>query len=194
MAIYPSPTTGVGIAAKVAVDSSAVVLSLSGAITHQITTNIEDLSGAVTPGVSLVLSAAALASGGTTAYTGTITTGGINALVGSTFVVSGFDLVANNGTFVCTASTTTTLTLDNAVGVLDTHAATAVEEGAHVSLFVSRSTHVATVSSSGLITGVAKGRAVVEVGYPTFDNNHGNAADGLPAEKIYSEINVTVTA
>lgn len=79
----------------------------------------------VAPAGALTLSAAAAASGGTTVYTGTITGGGSNAFAGLTFVVAGFDLTANNGTFIATASSTTTLTLANAAGVADTHAATA---------------------------------------------------------------------
>ena len=73
----------------------------------------------------LTLTAAATASGGNTVYTGTITGGGSNAFAGFTFTVASFDNAANNGVFVATASSTTTLTLANANGVADTHAATA---------------------------------------------------------------------
>jgi hypothetical protein len=60
-------------------------------------------------------------------YTGTITGGANNAFVGYTFIVSGFvaEGGANNGTFVCTASTGTTLTLSNGVAVNETHAGAA---------------------------------------------------------------------
>jgi hypothetical protein len=77
----------------------------------------------------LTLSAAANASGGTTVYTGTIPGGGSNAYIGFQFVVAGFDKSANNGTFTCTASSTTTLTLNNAAGVSDSHGATATGTG-----------------------------------------------------------------
>jgi Bacterial Ig-like domain (group 3) len=76
-------------------------------------------------GSALTLSSAANAAGGSTVYAGTITGGGGNALAGLTFTVAGFTNGANNGTFVSTASTTTTLTLSNASGVAETHAATA---------------------------------------------------------------------
>jgi Bacterial Ig-like domain (group 3)/Putative Ig domain len=76
-------------------------------------------------GSTLTLSSAANAAGGSTVYAGTITGGGGNALAGLTFIVAGFTNGANNGTFVSTASTTTTLTLSNASGVAETHAATA---------------------------------------------------------------------
>ena len=79
---------------------------------------------------SFVLTATANASGGTTVYTGTITGGGSNNYAGLTFQVAGFDLLANNGTFFCTASSTTTLTLTNTLGVADTHAGTAISAGA----------------------------------------------------------------
>jgi hypothetical protein len=80
----------------------------------------------VTPG-ALTLSSVAAASGGNTAYTGTITGGANGAYIGLTFVVTGFVASAgiNNGTFVCTNSSVTVLTLHNASGVVETHAGTA---------------------------------------------------------------------
>jgi hypothetical protein len=58
-------------------------------------------------------------------YTGTITGGANNALVGNVFTVAGFVNSVNNGTFTCTASTSTTLTLTNGYAIAETHAATA---------------------------------------------------------------------
>lgn len=77
------------------------------------------------PAGALTLSAAANASGGSTVYTGTITGGTSPNYVGQSFVIAGFDLAVNNGTFLCTACSTTTLTLSNPNGVADTHAGTA---------------------------------------------------------------------
>lgn len=77
------------------------------------------------PAVSFTLSAVATGSGATTVYTGTITNGGTNLLVGTQFVISGFANGGNNGTFTCTANTTTTLTLNNPAGVAVTAAGTA---------------------------------------------------------------------
>jgi hypothetical protein len=74
---------------------------------------------------AITLTAAANASGGTTVYTGTITGGGSNALAGQVYNVAGFDNTLNNGLFTATASSTTTLTLNNSAGVSDTHAGTA---------------------------------------------------------------------
>jgi len=79
---------------------------------------------------TIVLTSVANASGGTTVYTGTITNGGSNAFVGMKFLIAGFTSNANNGTFVVTASSTTTLTLANANGVSETANATAVSGGA----------------------------------------------------------------
>jgi hypothetical protein len=75
---------------------------------------------------SFTLTAAANASGGTTVYTGTITNGATptNAWQGYYFTTSGFTNGANNGTFLCTASTATNITLANASGVAETHAGT----------------------------------------------------------------------
>lgn len=67
------------------------------------------------------------ASAGSTAYTGTITGGASNAFAGYTFNITGFSLTngSNNGTFLCTGSSTTTLTLVNPNGVSETGTGTA---------------------------------------------------------------------
>src|SRR5207245_1073365 len=74
---------------------------------------------------TFTLTSVANASGGNTVYTGTITGGATNAFIGDVFTIAGFTTAANNGTFTCTASTATTLTLSNISGVAETHAATA---------------------------------------------------------------------
>ena len=68
---------------------------------------------------------ATVGTGASTVYNGTITGGFGNGFAGDSFVVAGFTNAANNGTFTCTASTATTLTCSNAVGVKETHAGTA---------------------------------------------------------------------
>jgi hypothetical protein len=88
----------------------------------------QTVTNSVESRVALTLSSVANASGGNTVYTGTITSGGTTLngnFVGVQFVVAGFTNGANNGTFTCVASTTTTLTLSNAAGASETHAATA---------------------------------------------------------------------
>lgn len=66
------------------------------------------------------ITSVANASGGNTVYTGTITGGGSNAFVGRKFLAYTCAQAANNGVFTVTASTTTTLTLNNPSGVTDT--------------------------------------------------------------------------
>ena len=155
---------------------------------------------------------------GTGVYTGTITSGGSNAYAGLTFVVAGFTNAQNNGTFICTASSTTTLTLENPNSTSETHAATATSEeviGGNVLTYVAYGfktltgntykpsgtpTAVVTVSSTGLITAVAEGGSVVEASFPTFNNSVGNVVssgnimNGLPINKIYGETSVTVVS
>lgn len=79
---------------------------------------------------SLAITSANNASGSTTVYNGTFPGGNANGYVGLTFLVSGFVTnPGNNGTFICTASTLTTLTLSNANGIAETIAATAITAG-----------------------------------------------------------------
>lgn len=78
------------------------------------------------PQLNLALSAAASASMGNTGYTGVFPLGAANAYAGVYFTVTGFVAhTANNGFFLCVASTTTTLTLVNASGTAETHVAQA---------------------------------------------------------------------
>jgi hypothetical protein len=189
-------TTGIGVPCKMTLDVSGVFnLSLTGTSTHQLTPNVTDVAGTVIQlGTTFTLTAAANASGGSTVYTGTITGGASNAFVDYAFVVAGFDTAANNGNFFCTASSATTLTLDNAAGVADTHAATATAEELTVFAFTSYNPSVATVSNTGLVTAVGKGQAQVECGFP-FGNNAcgtiastGNPNNGLPVVKIVKRV------
>ena len=84
---------------------------------------------------TLTLTAAANASSGTTVYTGTITGGASNGLATQSVVIAGFDIAANNtggsnpNAFNIVSSTATTITVNNANGVADTHAGTAVTTG-----------------------------------------------------------------
>ena len=111
--------------------------------------------------VALTLTAVGNGGGGNTVYTGTITGGAGNAYVGDTVVVTGFSFGVNNGTFTCTASTATTITLNNRNGFAQTHAGTA------------------TVTTGALYTGTITGGAgnafagdgVVVSGFVTAANN-----------------------
>lgn len=73
----------------------------------------------------LVMTAAANGNGTQVVYTGAITNGGTNLYVGQMFYVSGFGNAGNNGgPWICTANSTTTITLANpvATGSAETHA------------------------------------------------------------------------
>src|SRR5271157_917943 len=79
---------------------------------------------------SLAVSSVGNSSGGSAAYQGTFPAGGSNAYVGMVFQIAGFAGAQNNGSFVCTASSTTQLTLSNAIATTEPLAATAVSAGA----------------------------------------------------------------
>lgn len=79
-------------------------------------------------------------------YTGTITGGGSNAYAGATFTIAGFTTGLNNGLFICTASTATTLVLKNLNAATETHAATAAVT------IISGQLHRVKNISSGTIT------------------------------------------
>ncbi len=98
------------------------VLNLTSVTPGAIGLNLSSIAPATT---AFTLTKVANAFGGRTVYTGTITGGAGNAYVGATVVVAGFTNANDNGTFTCTASSNTTLTLNNPNGVAQTHAATA---------------------------------------------------------------------
>jgi len=186
-------TTGIGVAAKIVVEGNVtpgeytpgyndVTLSVSGAngwpTTFQLDPSIEDAAGnEITPGTAYTLTSVAASSpgvftltsvaasaAGVAIYTGTITNGGTNAYEGYSFTIAGFDSAANNGTFQCTASTTTTLTLTNPNAVADTHSATAQAlEG----------TAVYSGTFTGATTGSLVGQTFVVTGFVTHTSNNG---------------------
>ena len=134
------------------------VLTLTSATAGAIGLNLTS----VTPNATtLTLTSANNAAGGKTVYNGTITGGAGNAYAGATVVVAGFTNANDNGTFLCSASTNATLTLNNANGVALTHAATAA---------VTTST-----TYNGTITGGAgnayNGDTVVVTGFVNAGNN-----------------------
>lgn len=82
----------------------------------------------VTPAGALTLTSVAASSAGSAVYTGTITGGTTPNYVGLTFVIAGFVNGVNNGTFLCTACSVTTLTLSNPAAIAETHAGTATSQ------------------------------------------------------------------
>jgi uncharacterized repeat protein (TIGR01451 family) len=147
------------------------VLALTSATHDAIGLNLASIAPATT---TFTLTKVANAGGGNTVYTGTITGGGGNAYVGATVVVAGFTNANDNGTFICTASSATTLTLNNPNGVAQTHAATAT----------------VTTSSvySGTITGGAgnayAGATVIVTGFTNAGNNGTFAATASSATTL----------
>jgi hypothetical protein len=79
---------------------------ISGTLTGTNTiTSVAAASGTAGPGGSA-----------TSVYTGTFTNGGNNAYAGLIFILTGGTTAANNGVFLCIASSTTTITLVNIAG------------------------------------------------------------------------------
>lgn len=98
------------------------------------------------------LTHAAAAVNGFTTYTGTITNCAVaNALKGGWYAVASFTSSGNNGTFgPVSACTSTTITLPNSGGVLETHAGTATNKGYQVAAPLT-GTYFAIVKPSDLM-------------------------------------------
>jgi uncharacterized repeat protein (TIGR01451 family) len=118
------------------------------------------LTSVATGTIVLNITSAANNNGTTTVYTGTITGGVNNAYVGDTVIVAGFGNFRNNGTFTCTASTATTITLNNTRGVAQTNAATATAN-----------TTVYTGTITGGTANAYLGDVVAIAGFKTTANN-----------------------
>ena len=104
-------------------------MALAGAISDAVFSDFVGIAEqAVTTPAALTGASIAAASGGVAVYTGTYTGGGSNAFAGMYFVITGASNAVNNGTFYCSASTATTLTLANPVAVVETHAHTATSQ------------------------------------------------------------------
>lgn len=101
------------------------------------------------PGVQFVVTQATASTGSYT-LTGTFTGGGTNNFDGQKFVVTGFVNSNNNGTFLCTGSTTTTLTLANASGgTNESHSATATTPVLNDTTFVLEAVENAEYPTAG---------------------------------------------
>jgi len=120
-----------------------------------------NLTSVVPTTVTLTLTSANNAGGGNTVYNGTITGGTGNAYVGDTVVIAGFTGTKDNGTFTCTASTATTITVNNANGVFQMHGGTA--------------TVTTSTVYNGTITGgtgnAYAGKTVIVTGFTNAANN-----------------------
>src|SRR6266478_844854 len=96
--------------------------TVQGTAIYDITPVDSRVVPALTP--SFVITACGTASGGNTAYTGTFTPAALP--VNSIAKVAGFVNAPNNGSFQIASVNATTLTLANAAGVVETHAATVI--------------------------------------------------------------------
>lgn len=106
---------------SVLVSTSAGTVAVAGAISDTVYSTIVGIAeAAVTTPAALTITSNAVASGGVTVYTGTITGGAANAFAGFQFVITGGSPASVNGTYLCTASTATTLTLANASAAVST--------------------------------------------------------------------------
>jgi hypothetical protein len=110
-ALNPLTTAPTGLSVD---DPAGITVSELAAIAAVSISAVADASGG-----SNSVTAVAAASGGVATYTGTFTDGAANGCLGMTFVMAGFTNAVNNGTFVCTASTGTTLTLENPQAVAE---------------------------------------------------------------------------
>ena len=111
---------------SVLVSTAAGTVAVAGPISDTVYSTIVGIAeAAVTTPSALTGSAVAAASGGVAVYTGTYTGGGSSAFAGQQAVITGASNAKNNGTYLITASTATTLTLANPNAVAETHAHTA---------------------------------------------------------------------
>lgn len=105
------------------------------------------------PSSKLTLTSVANASGGSTVYTGSITNGASNTYAGQPVVISGFTNAADNGTFTASASTSTTVTVNNPSGVAATHAGTLITQGCTGATSVLGGVTTATLTCPNYTTG-----------------------------------------
>jgi hypothetical protein len=96
-------------------------------------------------------------------YTGTFTGGAANAFAGQTAVILGFVTAGNNGSFVITASSATTITVTPTTQADETHAATASVTG------FSTATYTGTITGGD--TNAYAGSTVSVLGFVNAGNN-----------------------
>jgi len=98
--------------------------------------------------------------------TGTITGGGSNAYVNWAFTLAGMGNGGNNGTYICTASTGTTLTFANPKGVTETS-----PSGATAVSSASTTAYVGGYSSWGSFNGMTEQDHIAVTGFSNAGNN-----------------------
>lgn len=144
--------------------SGSTYIAEAGEIVSFARTSQFTLSAAASAATTaLTLTAVSVSSSGAAVYTGTITNGVTSAFAGYTFTITGFATSANNGTFLCIASSTTTLTLVNLSASAETHAGTATTQSFTIYTGASIDTTVrgSYVTVAGFANGVNNGRFLV---------------------------------
>jgi hypothetical protein len=128
---------------------------------------------------TLTISAVASVSAGTTT-TYTVSSGVVSTMVGQQFVVTGMGHSANNGTFICTATSgTTSITLSNPAGVVAT-------EAGSMSSSTSALSFIGTISSGG-------GNAFVGHSFTTSIAGSGNSGTFTLTSSSTTAFAVTAT-
>jgi hypothetical protein len=84
----------------------------------------------VTGNLTLTAVANTSASAGTANYVGSFPDGAFGGYVGVPFLITGFVNSANNGTFLCVASSSTVIVLKNTAAINETHAGNAISAAA----------------------------------------------------------------
>lgn len=97
-------------------------------------------------------------------------------------------IVANTTKVILSLSGTNTFQLTNTLKDATGQAKTVTS----TFLYTSRVPATCSVSAGGIITGLKKGTSIVEISYPTFDNNIGVHASGAHIGKISWDIEVLV--
>jgi hypothetical protein len=115
---------------SVLVSATGGFVNVAGSITDTVYSTIVGIAtAALTVPAAASGTAVAAASGGVAVYTVTLTGGASNGLVGQYAVVTAAANAVNNGTFLITASTATTITLANPAAIAETHSSTVTPQG-----------------------------------------------------------------
>ena len=111
-------------------NASNGTVSAAGAISDTVYSTIVGIAeAALTVPAAASGTAVAAPSGGVAVYTVTLTGGASNGLAGLQAVVTAASNAANNGTYLITASTSTTITLANPNAIAETHSSTVTPQG-----------------------------------------------------------------
>jgi hypothetical protein len=151
------------------------------------TTHLPTLTFPLTQAVAntaqtITLTSVAASSSSVAVYTGTVTGGGSNAFAGFIFIVTGFTDAIHNGTFFCTASSATTITLSNNSARGETHAATASSSVSNLGFIgttaqgVANALNTLVLTTTGFVNGANNTAVTVTA---SAANGYGGVATGV---------------